>query len=731
MSILFALYFVIPAVVLADALTEEEASSPWDLAAGLGLAVLALGWIGFAVCLITGDPYSHATLLLINGLFALVGAARRRSISRRARRWLRPRRPGAEDAVVLVLLVAAFLAAMLLFRTDQYSNTCLHQSLAYAVGLPVETLTLEGTPREGVGSLLTITNREREGTFSMIAPFALLWGFFGLRLFFACAVALCGVFGYLAARRLLQGGPAARVLVALLFSAFPFGADILWNDTNTVAFLCAAALLYLAGSGPRGAWVLGASFGLLFATRHVAIVSAAGPLLWWLQRSRGGRVVPALIYGATFLLVASPLLVHHAVAFGSPLSYESFAEYGPHPHRLLGLEFTLHGMLNVPFYGQLVRTPFNPLPVMFLMPLWLLSRLGVVLAALGLVGAAATLRRGGRATLPAALYVVPYAAVLAVNENWMQVEKMGAVAPLLPVAFLAMGHGAATVWRQDAWWRRGALLLAAMTLVFGAATLLARADAPLDRRFFDEHPWMRPERPAYLEAERVLLPVRLWPSPEWPRLSAVQPPLARLRRALGSPGYEGRPVSPRERMLQQLIPRTYKLHLAQHGAVTGPPAPGTGGAVRYVVDLSRPWVARNGWLRPAAGPLAGPNVTLDLVSEGGARRHDKFPLPAAFGEGQVATLAAFHHDDAVYVVLAGPSRHEVVRVVGGDAEFAPRTTARGRPLPGDRFGLLVPAGVPLRVIEVLSLDPSRIYIWQLPAGDGVARLEGPIHWRHN
>ena len=455
MSIFFVLYFVIPALVLVSILHPDEDASPWDLAAGLGLAMIAVGWLGFTLCLITGAPYSHTTLALTNAPFAVALLWRRRSVARQVRGWIRWSRPGLEAALTILVIAAAFAAALLLFKTDQYSNTCLHQSLAYALGLPVENQLMDGSMREGADTLLTITNREREGTFSLIAPFAMLWGFFGLRLIFACTVALNGVFGLLIARRWLGGSLPASLLLALLFSSFPFGADILWNDTNTVAFFSAAALLYVASCRPRHVWLLGALFAALVSVRHIAIVSALGPLLLGL-RGRGPRWPGhALGYGAALLLVLLPLLVHHAVAFGSPFSYESFAEYSRYPHQLLGVRFELNGMLNFPFHSELVRTPFNLLPVMFLFPLWLTSRMGVVLAALGLVGAAAHVSRAWRGMLPVMLFVAPYLLILAVNENWMQIEKMGAIAPVMPVLLLACALGATVIERLDGWWRRG------------------------------------------------------------------------------------------------------------------------------------------------------------------------------------------------------------------------------------------------------------------------------------
>lgn len=734
MSFFAVFYFVVPALSLVHLIFKEEATR-WDAVAGFGLAILVVGWAGYGISLVTLQPYSHLTLLLINAVFLLIVQREWRDIVRRLRDWVRQGPPSLEAAVVFGLVSACFLLSLLFFRTDGYCTTCLHFSLSRAIGLPIGDPVLQQDFFIS-RSLLFLDWHEREGVYATLAPFARLWGFFGLRLFFAVTNSLNGVFGYLIAKRCLTGGALPRILVAVLFMAFPFGIDLFWNDINTVSFFAASAVLYLASGRKLNLRAIAVFFCLLLAVRHIALLSIGGPLSLLIDRRSRKRVAwrkvvrPFLV---TLFVAGLPLLIHHTVAFRFPFAFESLYDTGWHQHSIFGsIPISLPGMLNFPFH-HIVRTPFNALPLFMLYPVWAVSRLGLILASLFVIGMIGYLRKNkwGWRKNPILWAILPYVLFLGINENFLQIEKMGFIAPVVPLFFLAVGHGVVVLGRLRRPIVRLAVWGATMAQIYLAAQLFLRVEVPPDERFYQQYYFLLRERPEYLNAERELLRVRLAPSPEWRRLSLVKNPFADLWKTIKAPEYRQRRISPMEEIIQELIPVTYNfLFKQQEIAPCKPPPPvsPSEGIRRLTVDLSRPWVAGRDWIQEEENLERDQNLVFDLVNAKDVLRYANFPMP--WEPERSTNLLAFRHGKIVYVVLCG-LHDKTLRLEDDGPTFTIETEIESAALRDGRFGLIVPRDSTIRFLEFVTIDPSRHYIWQLPSGVDLEGLEGPVHWRHS
>lgn len=727
MFLLYSLYFVYPALVLARAVFGPRPSR-WDAVGAIPLAFLVVGWFGYAIALVTIVGFHHHTFALAN--LAAYVVARRKGYRplELLRGWRDGGWPRAESWLAAVVAALAFAAGLVLYQTDLFSNSCLHQALSAAVRVPLGHL--EGDmagPELFRNWLLKIDPGEREGVYAALAPFAFLFGFLGLRIFYAVTLAGAAVYGYLAARAALPGSRLARISVAVLFAAFPPCIDVLWNDGNTVGFLAASALLWLVLRGGVAPASLGVFCGLLIAIKHEAVLCLLAPLLA-ARREREPRAW--FQFGRALAVVLIPMFLRHAAVFGTPFGYEGFAEYDAHPHRFLGVDFELHGMLNFPLYPQVVRTPFNPLPLFLWFPIWSAARVGLVTCALIVIGLVATLR-APRRVAAAGVWVVPYAAMLAVNENWMQVEKMGIMAPLVPPLLLAAGRGVeALLDRRD--WPLVLAGVAVFALGFLGLQTVSRVRVPYDPRFYVQYPWMLREDESYLTVERRLATPRAWPSPEWAMLPPMDEPLGALAHAVAHPSYAERVPSPREQVMAAVMPDVFRYFLSQreHG-----PLPETrAGADRRIaleVSLARPWMEGLRWLGARDAGAPGDDVVIDLYAGGELQTYRKFPLP--WQPTFTASLSAFRRGADVFVVLSGPNPYErsIDLATFTPPPYEPMTAVERPAPPGDRVVLVVPVDARLHFIEITSLDPSRIYRWYLPSPETPGALDGPIHWRHD
>ncbi len=730
MSFLYSLYFLLPSVVLTHVLFGKKASR-WDLVASLGLALLVAGWGGYAIGMLRFGRYEHSTFWLLNIIFLLIALRNRTDMIQMFRRFILMGRPQWESLVIAALVVCGFAAGLLLFQTDAHSNTCLHTALSHAIGVPVADDQFSSSNR-----ILFLQSKEREGAYALLAPFGLLFGFVGLRLFYAATIAFNGVFGFLLARNIFKGAFFTRFFATLLFIVLPFLSDMLWNDNNSISFFVATALAYLCfhpAAGPRS---LGAFFAILVAVRHVSVLCLLGPVLahiaWKKHKlQRGNTRKIWLDYLLAFLIVLFPVLAHHFTAFGSPFAFESFAEYQPHAHSFLGISFKLRGMLNFPFYPEIVRTPFNPLPLFLWVPVWFIARLGLLLSSLVVIGVLSS-SSDWKKMLPFLAWTGPYLGMLLLNENWMQVEKMNIVAPVMPLVLLAALQGFTALGRAPSWVSRSGILLATILLMYVCVMGCTKLRFPYDPRFYEQYPWMLSEREEYLKAETDLVKAGLLPSPEWASMPRLHNRLEDLFRSFHFPLYRDRVPSPREQILEQIMPSNYANFVRQTElAPIEDKQLDLGDPVLLDIDLSRPWISGNDWIRRGTHRDDTKHVLLDLSEKPRPQVYRRFPLPWA--PTHTATLTAFRRNDIVYVVLSGPNIYE------RDVDFSnlrpppyePITAAENPSPIDDKVSIRFPEKAKLRVIEFLSLDPARIYQWSSTSVKDPIELCGPIHWRHN
>jgi hypothetical protein len=504
-------------------------------------------------------------------------------------------------------------------------------------------------------------------------------------------------------------------------------------DDNLLAVAVGALTLALLARRPVSWfwWML--PYGLFLGIRHEALLTLPGVLLVARELSDGLRGRRAALRGialglSLFLL---PNLIYHAAMYATiGTLYESFVPWDQHySHSFLGLRFSLRGLLGWPF-AQLSRSAYSPFPTLVQFPLALAHGLGLLPWAL-LPAGAIWLWRHRRPFLWLALaWFGPFMALLLVQGNWTEADKMGIPNTVLTPLLVGMAAGVLGTWGAPSGrlWRLGALgalLGVAVLAVLG----LGRVRAPVDPRSFGMRPFYIPDdfpiasipeppdlvaaEQAWLATPRVLpfqdhlspgalvrdahiLRMRaatLWQDLRYPGFAVDHPSMPATIRALA--GLDRRMFFPVSGLAERPM------------SVTAQP-PGT--PVLVDLDLGEPPSPTGPRLRPAAP--GAPPLTLSAATP---LRIDDVAPPWADTPGSLLVYAdplgettftlIFHRDP-----WAGrPAPAGVTVVAAAD-------------LPPGPLRLALPAGTWVRFWMIGSFFPQKLYSWAQPIGaDGPGR----------
>lgn len=495
------------------------------------------------------------------------------------------------------------------------------------------------------------------------------------------------------------------VLVALGVSAFallnPYTLGVEVLDRNVLCAMLSAALLLSLRTAPSSALLHGALLGLTAGAglRFLPIVFALPVLLHHGRDLR--RALPRL--GAGFALT---------VAVGVP----HLAQHGLHS---LGETESLPGLLALAL-TQLPRAPFAPYPAGALHALEVLSRLGVVVVGAGIGGAWVLWRRDRRDAVGLVVPIIAAMAVLAVQRDWLQWDKLRIPLMLVvPAAVLLARQAAALV--ED---RRAAGAWGVGTVLAGVTALgLSSLDTPPDTSTYTRHPLYATETP-----QRIL-----------PAQEALRPGLFPDARRLATKAEWGR------KRRQGLVLRAA---LFPAGSPTGDVAaaagwdvgnpllnpPASDDSVTIAIDLSLLLTDPQGSVSPAPGEQPWVNATapdlLDIYHRGVSVPWQPeelnvtvLPLGAesqALGE-LVVELDAFAGDG-----LAPDGMRRVVPVHRTGRNDRGPGVLRAVPQVTDspRVVLRVPVGRRIVVrhwlIDLASGSPHRVDSWLIGTADGVS-----------
>ena len=478
----------------------------------LSLLCTSLGW-GFAVIPATAFFLYTATGIAVSATTVLAMALASSLIAGllwrvRKRAWpqalllpaaflpaLRRHRGG------LVLAVA--VAVYYFFHYDRsifsVNHSCIHQVGLIAIDfLPSSADVMRENLQDA-----------RLGNPAVIAGFLAVFQGLGTRLLYAGCGGLMALAAY-ASSMGAHNRPWHRVLAMALLTLNPYILKSPLVDENLLALTVTASFLPWMLRDRAPWFILGVIASLALGMRHVLVLTL--PAIAWVLWPRAGAAGiaigrrtwrPMFVFFGAVLLGSVPYHLHHHLAMGSVLRFESFGQIPAFAHDFGFGPVAWEGLLNWPFHDSVVRTPHNPFPTFVLWPLWFLDHFGVLLCSAGLIGAVVSLRRVPRQGAFHLLYFGLVAGALAIQEKWDDPNKMGVILVVLWPVIHSMVNGLRAVAIRPTRSLSGLALL--VVLILFAIPRLSAWNVPADARYRATFPLDGVEVPDLLEQQRAMV----------------------------------------------------------------------------------------------------------------------------------------------------------------------------------------------------------------------------------
>ncbi len=627
------------------------------------------------------------------------------------RRWWQQTQRGTR----LVLLASLGVGLLYFLKYDRslaFNESCIHTTALMATGHAELYARL----------LLENVQDARLGNTGLLAGFVALFQQLGFRVLYAVCGLLLALGGWLVGWA-CTGTRAGAWFGLLLLSLNPYIAGIPLLDENllTVAFASPAIVLLLSR---RPLWfATGAFFALAVTMRHVLVLAL--PAVLFIVWSAPQRRSALFQFITAFFLLTLPENIHHDLALGTPLAFESNPQFPAFPYSVAGLDFMWQGLLGWPFHDTMVRTPGNPFPTLVMWPLAIADHLGVALFGAMVVGFVTAWRSDRRWALFWLLWWAPVQASLSVQEAWDVPNKMGVIVVVF-ASFLAWTlHGLTFAVRRP---RIGVPLIAAVACgAVGAASAIESWRAPIDERYYTVHPSERFEYGPRVD-DRAARATSLGVLPDFGRLDRFGTFLSPAKLlGLGRDFQQPRVEAARR----------------PWGWFPGE-TPSTGPPVLIELDLSRALYGRSDFLRlieddegaeaPVFDTVTGPG--LQIVRRVNVPWDQKPVMVYAARSADVTVLQLFFADSAtqdtrrpfadtdgeeqckLFSLLAGlPGQCEQVRYADHDPERA-------------RLLIRVPAGA-ISVASTVNRSAQTVWLWRGEVSPGGVALEKPVEPWHN
>lgn len=570
---------------------------------------------------------------------------------------------------------------------------------------------------------------ERAGPTVLIGPFLALFGYAGFRLIYALSGLLLPGLGFVIGKRLL-GRNAFGWVTAVLLVFSPYLLESRTFDENFMACCFGTMVIALLIRPQPSLFASGAVMALFIGIRH-EMLPAVIFTIFYIRALQGKYAIRSFISG--FALLSLPYLIIHLASFISDgMWYEGAFQRPLAPHSLFGLDFEFPVQLSFPFMPEPVRSPYQAYPTLVEIPLDLIRRYGLALSSLISGGIIWLFRNRRREASLLISWVLWLLALLMVQSNFVEPNKMGIPATVLVGITVFLVAGLAFLFDiQFSVLCRCLVVITSGFLLLGFTYIIKDYKAPLDERTFGlkvleydklfgpDMVRFEAETPAYIEFDRKQLSAGLLPKPE--NLDLVTELLASsIKRAMFELTYPWmqyyeRPMPDRLDLTVRgtgytVAPLTILSKLEGASSNTPPPMV-VQELAELTLDLTEPPLLS---ANPLKGDADAPIMTLD-----GSDAYLITQVEVPWSTHRLNIAAARDRFGTVFLVFVhGPRGH-----VSPVWPVRPKLIES---LPLLALRLRVPEGTPVRLIEVRSYRPARWYSRWIIIRDKQVWISDPV-----
>ncbi len=410
-----------------------------------------------------------------------------------------------KGVILCIVLILVFLNYLFRFEgpADGYWDTYITEPALFIANQHIDFVSKDGEKLYSYslpGKLPdNLVNKDADGISSkdqrlggaiIFAPWYTLFNIFGFRFFFAITGVLIASFAFLASRLLFKNFYVS-LFSALIASLNSYILSINNLNPNMLGLMIAFVLLYLLLKDAPNGFIIGLVFGTLGGIRNESILFLPA-IIYMLSITslKKSREIALFLLGS-FITIA-PILYWNQFAFGNPLmhptQFPSLGGFRPvFEHRFLFWKFDFNGMLNYPFYQKVVRTPYFAFPVFLLLPLVLVSSLGIIIFAMIFTGARDMFKRQRRVFIFLLLWFLPMYLLLSAMENWSNLKMTFLLMVLSPlVIFIAAGLNSLLSYQKLK--KKMSILILLSIAIFCVLKIISGQEFQADMRWYERFP---------------------------------------------------------------------------------------------------------------------------------------------------------------------------------------------------------------------------------------------------
>jgi len=339
---------------------------------------------------------------------------------------------------------------------------------------------------------------QRLGNVALVAPFITLFNFLGFRLMQALLMAVVSILFYSLLNHIFKK-EYISIIGAVLIAFNPFLLSLPFITEGIISLMLVLLVIYLLLK--HNLFLAGFVFGALFGSRDVSILFIPA-IVYYIGIKRYKKQIRFFL---GYFISVSQYLVWRFVAFGNIFATPAIQEVNMVKHSFLGLNFNYPGLLNFPFYENIVRTISNPYPTFMIIPLQVIQYFGVLFIALAVMGSMHLFKKNRKLAIFLILWSVPFLLFFMLQENWVKYSLISYITLIMGPLFILITYGLKLFGEKNKIGINILLLGVIMLLIVGPISLARNLEFEQDPRTNLQYPHEENAPPKMLEYEKSVM----------------------------------------------------------------------------------------------------------------------------------------------------------------------------------------------------------------------------------